>query len=119
MAIEFARRKQNIAVVMLHPGTVNTDLSEPFQKVHTCSTPPAYLFHAGVMQPEVTLAATNLLELLLGKGLSQPFHNAQTNLLPPHLQRFPWRRTDRGVYWPVDNCMGSRLQELSLRQALV
>ena len=33
MAIEFARRKQNIAVVMLHPGTVDTDLSEPFQKV--------------------------------------------------------------------------------------
>ncbi|CAL5223686.1 g6237 [Coccomyxa viridis] len=32
MAIEFARRKQNIAVVMLHPGTVDTDLSEPFQK---------------------------------------------------------------------------------------
>lgn len=33
MAIEFARRKQNIAVVMLHPGTVDTDLSQPFQKV--------------------------------------------------------------------------------------
>lgn len=35
MAIEFARRKQNIAVVMLHPGTVDTDLSQPFQKVQT------------------------------------------------------------------------------------
>ena len=33
MSIEFARRKQNIAVVMLHPGTVDTDLSMPFQKV--------------------------------------------------------------------------------------
>ncbi|BDA48718.1 probable c-factor [Coccomyxa sp. Obi] len=32
MSIEFARRKQNIAVVMLHPGTVDTDLSMPFQK---------------------------------------------------------------------------------------
>ncbi len=33
MSIEFARRKQNVAVVMLHPGTVDTDLSMPFQKV--------------------------------------------------------------------------------------
>ncbi|CAL8463417.1 g2951 [Coccomyxa elongata] len=32
MSIEFERRKQNIAVVMLHPGTVDTDLSMPFQK---------------------------------------------------------------------------------------
>ena len=33
MAVEFARRKQAIAVVSLHPGTVDTDLSLPFQKV--------------------------------------------------------------------------------------
>ncbi|EIE27560.1 NAD(P)-binding protein [Coccomyxa subellipsoidea C-169] len=32
MSVEFARRKQNVAVVMLHPGTVDTDLSMPFQK---------------------------------------------------------------------------------------
>ena len=43
MAIEFARRKQNIAVLMLHPGTVDTDLSQPFQKVHTCFELPASL----------------------------------------------------------------------------
>ncbi len=36
MSIEFARRKQAIAVIMLHPGTVDTDLSLPFQKVHLC-----------------------------------------------------------------------------------
>lgn len=90
MAIEFARRKQNIAVVMLHPGTVDTDLSEPFQKVHTCFPPPAYVLHAGFMQSEVNLAApgtaASLSQLLLGQGLSQPFHNAQTCLLRPHLQ---------------------------------
>ena len=33
MSVEFARRKQNIATLLLHPGTVDTDLSKPFQKV--------------------------------------------------------------------------------------
>ena len=33
MAVEFARRKQHIATLLLHPGTVDTDLSKPFQKV--------------------------------------------------------------------------------------
>ena len=33
MSVEFARRRQKVAVVSLHPGTVATDLSEPFQKV--------------------------------------------------------------------------------------
>lgn len=33
MSIEFARKKQNIACILLHPGTVDTDLSKPFQKV--------------------------------------------------------------------------------------
>ena len=33
MSIEFARKKQNIACIVLHPGTVDTDLSKPFQKV--------------------------------------------------------------------------------------
>ncbi|KAK9803014.1 hypothetical protein WJX73_010890 [Symbiochloris irregularis] len=28
----FARRKQHIATLLLHPGTVDTDLSQPFQK---------------------------------------------------------------------------------------
>ncbi|DBA84139.1 TPA: hypothetical protein ACH3X1_006612 [Trebouxia sp. C0004] len=33
MAIECARRKMNVSCIMLHPGTVDTDLSAPFQKV--------------------------------------------------------------------------------------
>ena len=33
MSLEFARRRQIISVIMLHPGTVDTDLSQPFQKV--------------------------------------------------------------------------------------
>ena len=32
-ALEFERRKQNVAAILLHPGTVDTDLSKPFQKV--------------------------------------------------------------------------------------
>ena len=33
MSVEFGRRKQHIATLLLHPGTVDTDLSKPFQKV--------------------------------------------------------------------------------------
>lgn len=33
MAIECSRRKANVSCIMLHPGTVDTDLSAPFQKV--------------------------------------------------------------------------------------
>lgn len=33
MAIECSRRKTNVSCIMLHPGTVDTDLSAPFQKV--------------------------------------------------------------------------------------
>ena len=36
VSLEFARRRQQICVIMLHPGTVDTDLSQPFQKV--CGT---------------------------------------------------------------------------------
>lgn len=32
MAVEFQRRKQKVACILLHPGTVDTDLSAPFQK---------------------------------------------------------------------------------------
>ena len=32
MSIEVARKKQNVACIVLHPGTVDTDLSKPFQK---------------------------------------------------------------------------------------
>lgn len=30
--MEFARRKDPIICILLHPGTVDTDLSQPFQK---------------------------------------------------------------------------------------
>lgn len=33
MALEFERRKQPVACILLHPGTVDTDLSKPFQRV--------------------------------------------------------------------------------------
>ena len=33
MSIEFGRRRQMVACIVLHPGTVDTDLSKPFQKV--------------------------------------------------------------------------------------
>ncbi len=33
LSIEFARKKLDIACILLHPGTVDTDLSMPFQKV--------------------------------------------------------------------------------------
>ncbi len=33
MAVEFQRRRQEVACLLLHPGTVDTDLSAPFQKV--------------------------------------------------------------------------------------
>lgn len=32
MSVEFARRKDPIICILLHPGTVDTDLSQPFQK---------------------------------------------------------------------------------------
>lgn len=39
MSLECARRKLNVSCILLHPGTVDTDLSLPFQKVRitTCS----------------------------------------------------------------------------------
>lgn len=33
MALEFERRKQAVSCILLHPGTVDTDLSKPFQRV--------------------------------------------------------------------------------------
>ena len=33
LSIEFGRKKHKIACIVLHPGTVDTDLSKPFQKV--------------------------------------------------------------------------------------
>ena len=42
MSVEFARRKQSVASVLLHPGTVDTDLSAPFQKA---SGPVAAIRH--------------------------------------------------------------------------
>jgi len=39
-AIEYGRRSPNTAIVMLHPGTTDTQLSEPFQR----SVPPEKLF---------------------------------------------------------------------------
>lgn len=32
VSLEFARKKDPIICILLHPGTVDTDLSKPFQK---------------------------------------------------------------------------------------
>lgn len=32
VSVEFARKKDPIICILLHPGTVDTDLSRPFQK---------------------------------------------------------------------------------------
>lgn len=32
ISVEFARKKDPIACILLHPGTVDTDLSRPFQR---------------------------------------------------------------------------------------
>ena len=32
ITVEFARRKDPIVCILLHPGTVDTDLSRPFQR---------------------------------------------------------------------------------------
>jgi hypothetical protein len=31
-SVEFGRKKDPIVCILLHPGTVNTDLSKPFQR---------------------------------------------------------------------------------------
>ncbi len=33
MAVELGRKRQKVACILLHPGTVDTDLSKPFQGV--------------------------------------------------------------------------------------
>lgn len=42
IAVETARKKQNISTVLLHPGTVDTDMSKPFQR----NVPEGKLFAA-------------------------------------------------------------------------
>jgi NAD(P)-dependent dehydrogenase (short-subunit alcohol dehydrogenase family) len=37
MSLEVARRKHKVACILLHPGTTETGLSEPFQKVRILS----------------------------------------------------------------------------------
>jgi NAD(P)-dependent dehydrogenase (short-subunit alcohol dehydrogenase family) len=51
--VEFSRKKNPIAMLLLHPGTVDTELSEPFKK----NVPPEKLF-----TPE--FSATKMLEVL-------------------------------------------------------
>ncbi|KAJ4770975.1 NAD(P)-binding Rossmann-fold superfamily protein [Rhynchospora pubera] len=40
ISVEFARKKDPISCILLHPGTVDTDLSKPFQR----NVPPGKLF---------------------------------------------------------------------------
>ena len=40
LSIEIARKKTNVAAILLHPGTCDTDLSKPFQR----NVPPEKLF---------------------------------------------------------------------------
>lgn len=55
LAIEFGRRAANCIVLSLHPGTVNTDLSKPFQRF----VPPHKLF-------SVERAAGQLIDIIDG-----------------------------------------------------
>ena len=57
LAIELGRTGRNLAVVALHPGTVATQLSEPFRR----HVPAGRLF-------DVDLAATQLLDIVDGLG---------------------------------------------------
>lgn len=57
LAIELGRRSKQIVVLALHPGTVNTGLSKPFQR----SVKPAQLF-------EVDRATRQLLAVVDGAG---------------------------------------------------
>ena len=58
-AVEFARRRQKVAAVVLHPGTCATDLSAPFQK----NVPAGKLF-------SVERGARQLLDVVHGLSLS-------------------------------------------------
>ncbi|MBO6538014.1 MAG: SDR family NAD(P)-dependent oxidoreductase [Rhizobiaceae bacterium] len=60
LAIELARSHPQAVCVALHPGTVATDLSQPFQK----RVPADKLFSPGA-------AATSLLEVIAGLSASQ------------------------------------------------
>jgi NAD(P)-dependent dehydrogenase (short-subunit alcohol dehydrogenase family) len=53
LAIELGRRSPHVVVVGMHPGTVDTDLSKPFQR----SVPPGQLF-------DVERAASQLLGVI-------------------------------------------------------
>jgi len=57
MAIEFSRKRHPVSFILLHPGTVNTGLSAPFQR----NVPEGKLF-------TVERAATQLLEIVGAKG---------------------------------------------------
>ena len=60
LAVEFSRRAKHCAVVALHPGTVDTGLSKPFQR----HVPPEKLF-------STERAARQLLEVLDGVTVEQ------------------------------------------------
>lgn len=74
MAIELARRSRNLIVVALHPGTVDTDLSKPFQR----NVPPHKLF-------DVARGARQLLEVI--RGLTRDDHG---KFLAYDNQAIPW-----------------------------
>jgi NAD(P)-dependent dehydrogenase (short-subunit alcohol dehydrogenase family) len=38
VAIEFSRKKHPVTCILLHPGTVNTDLSRPFHGNGECAS---------------------------------------------------------------------------------
>lgn len=44
MSIEFGRKRHPVSFILLHPGTVDTELSAPYQR----NVPPGKLFTVGV-----------------------------------------------------------------------
>ncbi|CAI5483409.1 unnamed protein product [Closterium sp. Yama58-4] len=57
MSIELAAKKQPVAAILLHPGTVDTDMSKPFHR----AVPPGKLFTR-------EFAAQKLLGIVVGRG---------------------------------------------------
>ena len=72
-AIEYRRVAPNNAVVMLHPGTTNTELSKPFQK----NVPPEKLFSV-----ERTVDQLMAILLTVKPEDSGSFYNWDGSLLP-------------------------------------
>lgn len=56
MSVEFGRRKQLVSCILLHPGTVDTDLSAPFQKVRSLLYCRVYIISRAMQDGALAMA---------------------------------------------------------------